>query len=127
LKQGGTTLKETGRHIFRALVHNVLKAATDGTAVEWGVNTPWAWVHQVGALLYHRARKQTIYRKVSKGALLSGFVKRSKSNFATEHQVGNYAVLIPARPFIGIDAQDQADISDILARHLAKALKGGAA
>lgn len=125
LKHGGKTLQLT-RRLYRSLVHNVISAATSGAAVEWGTNVAYAWVHQIGALLYHRAGTVKVNRKVKDGEILPGFVKRSKSNFETEHTFGNYAVIIPARPFVGIDAGDTTEIAEILTRRLAAAMAGRA-
>lgn len=126
VKHGGKTLQLT-RRLYRSLVHNVIAAAASGASVEWGTNVAYAWVHQVGALLYHRAGTVKINRRVKDGEIQPGFVKRGKSNFETEHTFGNYAVIIPARPFVGIDAGDTAEISEILGDALARAFAGNVA
>ena len=61
-----------------------------------------ASIHEFGGTWTHPAHEQTIYRKVLQDGTFSKngqFVKKSKSNFATDHQVDEYKFTIPARPF----------------------------
>lgn len=64
-----------------------------------------AAIHEFGGTINMPARTQTIYRQVAAdGALKAGgrFVKRSRSNFASDHAVAAYKIRIPERPFLRV-------------------------
>jgi phage virion morphogenesis protein len=113
LKEGGQTLTETAR-LRQSITH---LASADGAEV--GTNVVYAAIHQLGGTIKREARTQTIYRKYDEklDELLPRFVKRSKSNFATDHAVGAHEIEMPARPFLGIDDADQVEIGAILIDH----------
>lgn len=118
LRVGGRTLIETAR-LFGSITHNVL-----GNGVEWGTNVVYAAIHQLGGTIHRKARTQTIYRRQKSNS--NRFVKKSKSDFATEHAVGAHDIIIPARPFLGLDEEDRVESENILARHVERALVSGA-
>lgn len=123
LRTGGQTLIETAR-LMMSQTHNVI----GDNGVEWGTNVIYAAIHQNGGTIDIYARGQEIYRKVGKdGAIGNLFVKKSKSNFASHVEIGDYKINMPARPFVGIDEEDRAEIKGTLADFLAKAVPGGAA
>ena len=62
-----------------------------------------AAAHEFGATIHRRSSTVTVYRRIKKdGSFSHGgrFVKASKSNFATTHDVGEYVIEIPKRSFI---------------------------
>lgn len=64
-----------------------------------------AAIHEYGGTINMPARTQTIYRQVSAdGSLKAGgrFVKRSRSNFASDHAVAAHKIRIPERPFLRV-------------------------
>jgi hypothetical protein len=75
----------------------------EGATYPDGTSVPYiAAIQEFGATVQHPPRQTTIYRKVNaRGELLRGgrFVKRSQSNYATEHEVGAHITKIPPRPF----------------------------
>lgn len=95
-------LQETGR--LRQSIETV--PASDG--VEIGTNLVYAAVHQFGGTRDVAPHSVTIYRQFFKstGLLSNKFVKKSKSNFATDHEVGAHSIATPARPFLGITPED---------------------
>lgn len=64
-------------------------------------NAPLAYalIHEKGGVIHMPARTATIYRFISKNGSVGGFVKKKKSNFATDHHVGAHDIHIPARPY----------------------------
>ncbi|MBI1262952.1 MAG: phage virion morphogenesis protein [Rhizobiales bacterium] len=108
-REGGKTLTLTARLFSSFQPH-----ATD-TSVEEGTNVIYAAMMHFGGTVKRQARRQTIYRKVdASGALGNRFVKRSKSNFASDHDVGAYEFEMPARPILGINAKDEGEIMRIV-------------
>ena len=101
LAQGGKTLIDSAR-LMQSLTHN----ASD-TGVEVGTNVLYAAVHQLGAVI----------RPVSKPKL--AFRLLGKSYFVDE-------VTIPARPFLGVDEDDEREILAIAADYLLEEEAGNA-
>lgn len=114
LKEGGQTLTDSAR-LRQSITHS---AAAD--RVEVGSNVVYAAIHQFGGAIEHRARTQTIFRTYNArtNELSRRFVKRGRSNFASDHAVGAYTVRIPARPFLGLSPADAEEIPAIVARFI---------
>lgn len=91
--EGGKTLVDSSR-LLQSITH---EASADGVTV--GTNTIYAGTHQFGATI--RAKGKALAFALPGG----GFAVVQK-------------VTIPARPFLGIDADDQREIGAILADHL---------
>lgn len=98
---GGQTLIDSGA--LRTSIHR----EADAAGVSVGTNVRYAAVHQFGAVILPRKAKALRFK--AGGRWRS--VKRA---------------VIPARPFLGIDADDRADILRIATDHLHRA-SGGAA
>jgi len=100
------------------------QANSDQVVISLGVrgNTvAYAATHQFGAVIRMRERTQNIYRKVDKhGNLKRGFVKRKKSNFSQEVKVGAHTITIPARPVLGVSAEDRLAINKIVEEYFLK-------
>jgi phage virion morphogenesis protein len=82
--------------------------------VEVGTNTKYAAVHQFGGAIEQLPQsRKTRYRSVA-GRVL--FAKSTHKRGVTERWVerGAYTVNIPARPFLGISADDDREIWDII-------------
>ncbi len=120
IKHGGKTLVLSGR-LQGSQTHNVLQ---DGT--EWGTNLIYAAVQQFGDQHTSYARSQKVFRKTAEGgkALKPGFVKKSKLDFSSWVTLPEYSVGIPARAYVGIDADDVAEMESLCALHLEAALLG---
>jgi phage virion morphogenesis protein len=107
---GGKTLKLTGR-----LQRSVTFQAT-ATGVEVGSNVVYAAIHQFGGEILQGARKATVHFKRDKrtGERLAGFRKAgSKGSEAQEVSIGARTIHMPARPFIGLDDDDEREILHI--------------
>lgn len=106
LAHGGKTLVLSHR-LEDSITHN----SSDG-GVEVGTNVVYAAIHQLGGEIAVRERKQTLHFKLDKrtGEVGNKFVKRGKSGFAQDVTVPAHTVRMPARPFLGLDDDDNAEI-----------------
>jgi phage virion morphogenesis protein len=100
----GQTLSMTGR------LRQSITFRASRSAVEIGTNVQYAAVHQFGATIRAKTQKGLRFR-------LPGGLGWRRARQVT----------IPARPFLGLDAQDRAEIGHIIRRHLARAALGGGA
>jgi phage virion morphogenesis protein len=121
LKHGGQTL------ILSRRLESSLMSNSSGTSVEWGSNVVYARIHQLGGVIKRAPRTHTIYRRAGREGIEPRFVKKSRSNFAQDVAVKAYNINMPARPFLGVNADEKSEITQILARHLAGGQKGGVA
>lgn len=65
------------------------------------------------------AREQTLYFKRNrKGDVGRRFVAKKKANHTVTAQRSSHQITIPARPFLGVTAADEAEIADIAERWL---------
>jgi len=108
------------------LRRDITRAATSNS-VTIGTITPYARAQQEGADINHYAHSREVLRSfVESGGrkeLRPGFVKRSKANFASWHEVGDHTVHLPARPFLGINAEDETEARRILRAYLLRGSK----
>lgn len=113
-RQGGKTLVDRGR-LMGSIAHRVA-----GTAVEVGSNVPYAAIHQFGGRIVRHAHATTVHRGHDKATdtVPNRFVKRSDKAFRTVHDVPEYTISMPPRPFLGIDAGDQDEVLEILRGHI---------
>ena len=91
-------------------------------SVTVGTNLIYAAIQQFGGDVTHYAHSAEVLRtfveRDGRKELLPGFVKRSKANFASFHEVAEHSVHIPGRPYLGINADDRAAAVVILRDHL---------
>ncbi|MBF0095530.1 MAG: phage virion morphogenesis protein, partial [Alphaproteobacteria bacterium] len=120
LKSGKTkTLIHTGHLLGSIHFRRAPGDARGGGGVDIGSDRPYAAIHQFGGSITHHARSQPVYRRakdVERGD--ARFVKRSQSDFMTYHEVGEHSSTIPARPFLGLDDQDHAQVLRVFSEHL---------
>ena len=82
------------------LFRSLQPGTTDDSAYV-GSNWPYAGAHQFGARIKRKGGTATLYfRQGAGGRVGNRFVRRNRSNFAQEAQVGPYEILIPARPYM---------------------------
>lgn len=85
----------------------------------FGTNLPYAAIHQFGGERDVSARIRTLYFKRDKeGGVGNKFVKKKKSDFAQDVQVGAYKIKIDPRPFLGASEADNLEILNIVINHL---------
>lgn len=80
--------------------------------VRIGSPVEYAAIHQLGGDIEMPERTQTIYQHydAKSDTLDQTFRRKSRSNFARDVTVKAHTVSIPARPYLGISAEDQAAI-----------------
>lgn len=86
---------------------------TSRGSVAVGTNVEYAAIHQFGGEIQQPARQATVrYRSVAGRVLFAG----RKHKRATERQVmiPAHTVKMPARPYLGISAQDDREILEII-------------
>lgn len=120
-REGNKTLQDTAR------LRDSIDYIADTDRVLWGTNVVYGRIHQLGGTIKREARTQNIFRRVNKartGFLSAGrFVKRSKSNFAQSVNVGAHNIALPARPYLGLSRQDEADIAAVSVEFIAEGRK----
>lgn len=99
-ERGGKTLIDSGR-----LLNSITSDSGDNFA-EWGSNAIYAAIHQAGGEIHPKTAKALFFRTPG------GEMVRVKK------------VTIPARPYLGINAEDEANIVDIVNKHLLEATAG---
>ena len=105
----------TLRGYLRSYIHYQI---TGGDSVEVGSNQKYAAIHQFGGEIDMPERQATVrYRSVAGKVLFAG----KKHKRATERAVTIpvHFVKIPARPFLGLSAEDDREISRIIRDWLA--------
>lgn len=87
--------------------------ALDDNTVQVGSNLKYAAIHQFGGQIQKPERQATVRHRTTAGRVLFAGLRHKK---ATERQVtiGAHTVNIPARPFLGISAQDDREIREII-------------
>ena len=114
LKRKGLTLVDSAR-----LKLSVTHEAT-ARAVAVGTNVIYAAIHQLGGEIRKGARTQTLAFD-RKGRFTSrAKASKRKAGFVPVAfaQISAHVVNMPARAFLGVSEGDEADILDVLARHL---------
>lgn len=111
-----STLKKRGPNAKALLASGRLRSsitfAASASQVEVGTNLIYARIQQLGGTTQMAERTTTIFRStkdLAKGK--SRFVKKSKSDFATDHVVPAHSVTIPARPYLGVSKSDEQTIN----------------
>lgn len=95
----------------------------DATNDEARVGSPveYAAIHQLGGTIQKPARQAKIYRKRdADGQIGRRFVKRSDADVVTDVTIPAHTITIPARPFLGLSAEDELTIGEIAEDWLAR-------
>lgn len=121
------------RRLYRSLV-----ADADATAAAVGTNVAYAALQQFGGRIERGAREGSAWfrlardgagrtkdgRRVGSKLRFARASSRAKSLQAKTFTVGAHVIEVPARPFLGFDAEDERAILHILEDHLARAAGG---
>lgn len=110
LKTGGQTLRLKG-HLLGSISY---RASNSGA--EWGSNRVYAAIHQFGGKIDRLAFSSTLRLRTDKGGTLlrqkdhshlAVFAKASHKLAVTRrYTVQAHAITMPARPFLGVNAED---------------------
>ena len=113
----GRVLRDSG-----ALQNSISERADDDTA-EVGTNLVYAAIHQFGGEIKRAARSQQAYFHQRKnGSVGNRFVKKSRSNFSQWVTIGSGVVNMPARPYLSLTHEDEAEIVDTVNQYLSEVL-----
>lgn len=104
---------------------NDLRYQNSDTELLFGSNMAYAAIHQFGGTIDMPARSQQAYFKQAKnGTIGKRFVKKTKSNFAQWVTIGAYKIKIPARPWLGVSAEDESELLRITRKYLDRVIAG---
>lgn len=81
--------------------------------VDVGTNVKYGAIHQFGLTRNVPARLITVHRKIKKNGDFANngkFVKKNKSNFASQHNSPAHQITIPARPFLPLNQAGDIDL-----------------
>lgn len=104
LAEGGKTLTDTAR------LKTSITFEADDTGVSVGTNVVYAAIHQLGGDIHQAARQQVIHFKRKRGGRVEFAKANKKATFAQKVSVGERTIHMPARPFLGLDQDDNAEI-----------------
>ncbi len=91
-----------------------------------GTNLPYAGIHQLGGTIQREARQAKVYHTYNeKTGDIRGFTKRSRANLERDVTIGAHTITIPARPYLGIDEADRAEIAATYEAVYRTAFEGG--
>jgi phage gpG-like protein len=113
IAHGGKTL------VLSARLYRSITFTASASGVEIGTNVVYAAIHQFGGDINQNARKQTVHFKVNKKTGRQRFSKAKGSSHSKEVSIGARTIHMPARPFIGLDDDDDAAILRIAEAWLA--------
>lgn len=99
-ERGGKTLVDSNRLL------SSITSQSGADFAEWGTNVIYAAIHQVGGEIRAKTARGLFFK------VADGTARRVKK------------VTIPARPYLGINADDEAHIVDIINQHLQEAVNG---
>lgn len=100
----------------------------EGDAVLIGSDLPYARIHEFGGQIrqYAYSRKVGFRAGTVRGQQRLVFARRKEATSFKPVTYGERLINIPARPFLATDAEDTAEIRDIVDRQIAR-VAGGAA
>lgn len=110
--------------VLDAILRDTLAYNAGPRELEFGTNRIYGAIHQFGGKIQHAARSQQAYfRQDGRTGLVGNrFVSKSRSNFAQWVTIGAHTTEIPARPFLGISAEDENEILKLLRDYVADEL-----
>lgn len=87
-----------------------------------GSTAPQAAIQHFGGKIEREARQSEVYfNRDRDGTVGNLFVRRRRSNFAQKVTIPAYDITMPARPWLGLSADDEREVLDIVADHLSGA------
>lgn len=110
-RRGHENILRVKARLYASLAY---EASADQVAI--GTNLEYAAIHQLGGTIKIPERRQEINLSVGKGR--KRFVKRTaKRRDTREVAIGAHTISIPARPYLGVDEADRAEIRRIVEDH----------
>jgi phage virion morphogenesis protein len=124
-KTGGDTLKLRG-HLLGSITYTA-----NNSGAEWGSNKVYARIHQFGGTIKRLAFSSTLRLRTGKGGSLlrqkdrpnlSVFAKATHRRAVNRrYTVGAHTINMPARPYLGVNAQDGIEMVHISEQYVALA------
>lgn len=114
--------KRPGRKILRFdnhLLGDQFTYQVAGNELQVGTNAKYGAIHQFGGEINIAARSQEATFSLNRKTGESRFARRSRANFAQRVTIPAYKITMPARPWLGLSADDEQEIAAITADHLA--------
>lgn len=94
---------------LRGYLRGYIHWQADGDdAVLVGTNAKYGGIHQFGGTIQQPTRQSTVHFGAGKAKHL--FVKKKKAKRSMEVSIGAHQVNMPARPYLGVNADDQEQI-----------------
>lgn len=104
-----------------------LVSQVEGDTLYHGTNAPYGAIQQFGGDIKHPERPTKLYFHHAKGEVSPHFVNRKKANFVQDATIGEHTSTMPARPWLGLSKEDEAEIIQLVTDHLAAPFDSGAA
>lgn len=104
-------------HILRDTLrlYQSLTTLSDATSATIGTNVVYAAIHHFGGDIQQAERSQKLSLKRIRGKKSVRFVKAgTKGAVERDVTIGAHAITIPARPYLGINDADRAEIAEII-------------
>ncbi|MDQ0454652.1 phage virion morphogenesis protein [Rhizobium paknamense] len=123
---GKGRVKRGSEHILvrTGRLKNSLTAASDAVSATVGTNVEYAAIHQFGGVIRQTARSQTLSLKRIRGSKQVRFVRAgAKGAVEREVTIGARQIVMPARPYLGINDADRAEIATIIMTDFGKAVE----
>jgi phage virion morphogenesis protein len=113
-RRGHDNILRVTRRLEQSIVY-----AVDDHEIAWGSNVVYAAIQHLGGEIEQPERQQTIYQNydAKTDTFDARFRTKRRSNFARDVKVKAHKVAIPARPYLGIDDADRAEILAIINDH----------
>lgn len=111
-------LRESG------MLQDTLRHHVSNNELDFGTDRPYGAIHQFGGPIHHAARSQQVYFKAGKEGVGNRFVKKSASNFAQWVTHGARTTQMPARPYLGLSADDELEVVEIIGNYLMGPFEG---
>lgn len=111
-KRTNRILRESGD------LQDTLRYQVSDSELAFGTDRPYGAIHQFGGKIEHAARSQQVH--------FSGrrFATKSKSDASKWVTRGASVTTMPARPYLGLSAEDETEVLAIIADYLLDGLEG---
>ncbi|MGA7437660.1 MAG: phage virion morphogenesis protein [Luteibacter sp.] len=119
--------KRPGLPILRFDNHMIgdqLVSQVEGDTLLHGTNAPYGAINQFGGDIEIPARPTQVYFHHKGGEVSPHFVTKRKATFVQDATIPEHVISIPARPWLGLDADDITEITQLVADHVTGALEG---
>lgn len=106
------------------MIGDQLVSQVEGDTLLHGTNAPYGAINQFGGDIQIPARPSQVYFHHKGGEVSPHFVTKRKATFVQDVTIPEHVVSIPARPWLGLDKEDEAEIVQLTADHIVAPLEG---